>query len=459
VARAKELAGKPEELILLPSVAAHPAVIELKSAVAEKESEIAVLQQTYKPKHPKYAATLSQLAKLEEQIDKVVLSAAGLVEASFRTAQETEAQFAQAVHEQEKRALELNRIAIQYNVLAREMESNRALYESVLSRMKEMDVSKQLDQTPVKVVEPAYAYGPIRPNVRQIILRGAFAGLVFGVGVAFGLSRLDTSLKTVDQAEQLLGLPVFSAVPKTKSVVTHGDQGSTLPAVNDAKGNVAEAFRSLRSKLSLLGREEARRTVLFTSAVPAEGKSFTCSNYAVACAQAGFSTLLIDADLRKPTISRAFFGEVRTPGLTDCLVAHASLEQATHQTNVDRLSVLPAGTPAPNPAELLVSAEFSKLLTRALETHDRVIIDTAPVNAVGDALMLAPHVQTVCLVVRADSTPRAAVQRAIKTLSDIRCSPAGMILNQVPQHHGIGYYYYYSAGEYGSEGVYGAKAC
>lgn len=454
VARAKELAGNPGELLLLPSVAAHPSVGSINASIAEKEAEIAVLSQRYKPKHPKYIAAQAQLASLRDQRDQVVTSAAELLSASFRSAQETEAEFARALQEQERRALELNEKAIQYNVLNREVESIRTMYEAVLARLKETDVTKELDQTPVRVVENAYAFGPVGPDKKKILIGGILGGLVVGVGLAFGISLLDSSLKTVDETEQVLGLPVLAAVPRVKE--KNDGRGVVLPVLNDAKGPAAEAFRSLRSSLALLGREENRRTFLFTSAVPSEGKSFTCSNYAIATAQLGLSTLLIDADLRRPSISQIFFGEARKPGLSDCLAGQANLESAVCATDIENLKVLTAGNTAPNPAELLSSEDFPALLKEALAHYDRVILDTAPVNAVSDTLMLAPYVQTVCLVVQSASTARAAVERACKALISIKCKPAGVVLNRLPERHGAGYYYY-SAGEYGSVGVYERK--
>ncbi len=156
----------------------------------------------------------------------------------------------------------------------------------------------------MRIAEPAYAYGPIRPDKTKIIGTALAGGLILGVAVAILLSLLDSSLKTVDETEKLLGLPVLSAVPRRK--ITKNLKSVGLAMVDEPKGPVAEAFRTLRSSLSLLGRRERRRTFLFTSAIPSEGKSFTCCNYAVVSAQMGVRTLLIDADLRRPAISSIF---------------------------------------------------------------------------------------------------------------------------------------------------------
>jgi capsular exopolysaccharide synthesis family protein len=376
---------------------------------------------------------------------EAVLKAADLLSSQLRTAQETEAGLMKAEAEQQKNASELGQKSIEYNGLTHEMESNRSMYQSVLNNLKQTDVSKQWNQTPIRIVEPAFAYGPIRPKKSLIISATATGGFMLGLAIALGLSVMDTSLKTVDEAEKLLRLPALAAVPRRK--LKTNSKRVPLPMLDDPKGSVAEAFRSLRANLSLLGRQEQRRTFLFTSAHPSEGKTFTCCNYAIVSAQMGVRTLLIDADLRRPAISQIFFGQTKKPGLADCLSGQASVQNAVLPSEVANLSILPAGSTVPNPAELLSSAEFAAVVKEAMLLYDRVIVDTAPVNAVSDTLMLAPHVQTICLVVRAGSTHGRSVMRAIKILTDIQCKPAGIVLNYLPEHRGIGYYYYYYSGE------------
>jgi capsular exopolysaccharide synthesis family protein len=217
---------------------------------------------------------------------------------------------------------------------------------------------------------------------------------------------------------------------------------------------IAEAFRSLRTSLFLLGKEEDRRTFLVTSAIPAEGKTFISSSLAVAFAQGGLKTLIIDADLRKPTVSRVFFGKSYKPGLTELLVGHAAFADVIRSTKVENLFVMPAGERAPNPAELLTKIAIREVIKTALKTYDRVIIDTAPVLAVSDTLMIADEVRTVCLAVRSGMTPRGAVERACKLLADAGNVPAGLVMNRMPVSSS-GYYYYY--GHYGSKEVYGAS--
>ena len=317
-------------------------------------------------------------------------------------------------------------------------------------------------------------------------------GLAAGLGFVFGADVLDRSIKTVDQAENTLGLPVFAAVPDTN------DQGpgSRLKRQRRAWGSsnyrvvvktpespAAEAFRNLRAALSLLGPEVERKVSLFTSAVPNEGKSFTSANYSLALAQQGYRVLLIDGDLRRPNMHRIFHfpqpaktnnseEEDGAPGVMDCLVGEADVASAARQIpagEIDivagkiaiegnfltatggQLSVLAGGRRAPNPAEILAGPFFGQLVAEAARLFDRVVIDSAPILAVSDTLLMMPHVQTVCIVVRAGKTPRHAVRRAISLLASAGIRPAGLVLNRLRRSGGVGYYYYYASHGYGAE--------
>jgi capsular exopolysaccharide synthesis family protein len=295
----------------------------------------------------------------------------------------------------------------------------------------------------------------------------------------------------VDQAESTLGLPVFAAVPDTT------DEGpvSRLKRRKKAFGTsnyrvvvetpespAAEAFRNLRAALSLLGPEAERKVSLFTSAVPNEGKSFTSANYSLALAQQGYRVLLIDGDLRRPNMHKIFrlpnankgnnSDEDTLPGVTDCLVGEADLASAARvippgeiqlvdesieltgeilTATGGQLSVLAGGRRAPNPAEILAGPFFGQLIAEAATLFDRVVIDSAPILAVSDTLLMMPHVQTVCIVVRAAKTPRPAVRRAITLLAKSGIRPAGLVLNRLRRGRGVGYYYYYASHGYGKE--------
>jgi capsular exopolysaccharide synthesis family protein len=276
---------------------------------------------------------------------------------------------------------------------------------------------------------------------------------MIGIALVWLLFFVDRSIKTVDQIERAVSLPVMAAVTNRKGA----NAKSALDVWKEPHGPVAESFRSLRAMATLLGREEDRRTFLVTSAVPAEGKTFCSSNFALSLALQGYRTLLIDADLRKPRVSAVFFDENRKPGLTEYLVGQANLATAAHNTDVAGLQIMPAGERSPNPAELLTSQNVKNLIEEALKCYDRVVIDTAPVVAVSDTLMIAPHVGTIFLVAQWAKTPVSVIERAVGMLRTVGKAPSGIVLNRLPVMS-RSYYYYYSPGYYGSKGVYGAPA-
>ena len=280
---------------------------------------------------------------------------------------------------------------------------------------------------------------------------GVLLGLAAGVGLALGIHFLDHSVKTVDQAEDIAGVPVLAAVPRKAN-----SDPRILDVVADREGIIAESIRSLRTTLAMPVHAGERRTFLFTSAAPSEGKTFCSSNFAVSLAQQNFRTLLIDGDLRRPMVSRIFFGDNRKPGLFEILDGKASFAESIFPTKVEHLDVLPAGMRGPNPSELLASPQLLEVFKQALVSYDRIVIDTAPVLAVSDSLLIAPHVDVTCLVLRAFKTPRKILQRALRSLEEINCHPSGIVLNFLPS--GSNNNYYYSGkyhGAYGEKGVYG----
>ena len=442
----------PEDLLKIGTIASDPGLLEQKKKVSEQEAEIAKLSQRYLPKHPKYIQAQSQMQEFKDGLGRTAMHVAQSLGNTLEAAVQTEKKLDEALREQEKKMLDLNKMSISYGVLAREVDTDRTLYNSVLGRLKETDVTKGLKQEQFRIVEtPVVPEKAIKPKKLSTLAASLFGGFVVSLGLVFGLNALDSSIKTVDRAEKLIGLSAVGAVPKGKSV----SNGDALVILQEPHSAVAEAFRTLRTSLSLLGKGVDRRSFLFTSAVPGEGKSFCSINYAVSLAQQGLRTLLIDADLRLPTIGKRLFGDEEHAGTSDFIAGHVSLEDAIRPGQVENLSVLTAGNRAPNPAELLAAGGFGDLIKLALTKFDRVVVDSAPVNAVADTLLLVRHVQSVCLVVHAGKTPRKAVQRASQKLTEAGGRPVGQILNQLPAHGGVGYYYHYSAGEYG-KGVYGA---
>jgi len=405
--------------------------------------------------------------------------------------------------------MEVSGKSIEYSDLNRELQSDMALYDAVLHRIKEVDVTKELSDSSVQLQEHAIGASPMGQGSFPIIPRNMLYGLLWGVVLSFILFNIDTSLKSIDQVENLTGLNVLAVIPeidggsisrggffpknlyqelleaakfsvriigdKTLSLssrysrirdvwspslamIAHPSRGRGLPqdkglvTKEDRDGIIAESFRSLRATVAMNIYAENQKVFLFTSALPSEGKSFCSANFSITLAQQGLKTLLIDADLRKPSLSRLFLGQNHKPGVSEVLLGKNSLLEAVHPSGVDGLTLLTAGGRSPNPAELLAGTRFRALVNEALTHYDRVVVDTAPLLAVSDVLLIAPVADVTCLVVRSFLTPGTIVSRAVKSLSDIHLIPTGIVLNCLPAEGR----HYYSAKYYGSKGVYGS---
>jgi capsular exopolysaccharide synthesis family protein len=446
--------GELEELLTLPSVAAEPKVAQYSETLNARQRDLAIVSQRYRAKHPSYIAIKTQIDLTKADLKRILKDALGLLDSSRNRLEVQSKEMKLARDASEARLLEVTHKAIEYNDIKREQETDQALYNSVISRLKEVDVSKQLTESPVRIHETAVGAGPIRPSAMKKWTQCLLGGAAIGVGLALLMFFMDTSMKTVDQVEGITGVGVIAAIPK----LSLNARASVLVTNEERSGIVAESFRSLRASLTLHRINENARTFLFTSSMPSEGKTFCSSNFAVTLAQQGFNTLFIDADLRKPGGSIVFFGENRKPGLSEVLLRTCSMKNAIVPTHIDNLQIMTAGGRAPNPSELLTFENIDRVLKEALEKYDRVVIDSAPLLAVSDTLLIAPHIDLCTLVVRAFITPKKMVMRAIKSLEETKTSPAGLILNFLPSGRGGYYAYYYSGkyyGSYGAKGVYG----
>ena len=445
--------GDTDALLLLPSVAQQPKVADINQAIAEADRQFTILKQRYRAKHPSYIALQTQLDSLRRSRTQVLQDVVNLLRGERARLQAQYDGQKSASDAEEARLLADSGKSARYNELKRDVDTNRAMYNSVLGRITEIDVAnaKGMTDSQVQIHEHALGAMPVMVSLPKVYTLGILLGLFAGVGIVLGLHFLDQSIKTVDQVERLSGVPVLTAIPKKPS-----PDARSLDVISEREGIVAESFRSLRTSLAMVSRGNERRTFLFTSAVPSEGKTFCSSNFAASLAQQGFRTLLIDADLRRPMVSRIFFGENRTPGLADLLAAQGEYAADVQPTQVENLDVLPAGNRAPNPAELLADPKMLELIQNALSTYQRVVIDSPPLLAVSDSLLIAPHVDVTCLVLRSFKTPRKTFARALKSLEEIQCRPAGIVFNFVPS--GARNHYYYSGkyhGVYGEKGVYG----
>jgi polysaccharide biosynthesis transport protein len=433
----------PSALLAIPSIAGSLAVIALEKAVAEKEAEVAALTEMYK--HPIHTGAIQQLHALKASLDRTILEAAQEVTSAYDSAAATEKKMEEALQKQDDTTLQLSKMSISYNVLRQEVDSDRALYEAVLTRLKETDATKDAVQDAIQVVShPLLPERPISPHKSRVLLLCFFGGLTLGCGLSFLSRMLDHSFRTPDEAERRLGVPALADIPKALEIKSDDD---CLVLVKQPGSPAAESFRSLRAALSLFPKDEMCKTFLFTSALPSEGKSFCAINCAVAFAQQGLKTLLIDGDLRLPSVERVFFneafGEAPIKGLTEILTGEAVLDEATQLTRIEKLSVLCTGYQIFTPAELLASEACGRLILEATAKFDRVVINSAPIQAVSDTLLLAEHVQAICLVI-SPQTSAEIVFQTVQKLGHARSKLIGFVFDRVSLRRDADYTYPYS---------------
>jgi succinoglycan biosynthesis transport protein ExoP len=445
-----------DRMLQIGSVSAIPQVQAIRAQIVTAEADLAAVQKRYGALHPKNIQASTQIKQLKESLKDTLRNAGKILSTQFQGALETEKKLNTALAEQEQAALELNKIAIPYNVLLQEVESDRAMYDAVNNRLRETTVSMGIEKSPFRVIEEPMAAVPLPRSLAKILAVGLFVGLALAAGTVFGLDLMDSSLRYVDQAESFLKLPVLAVVSEVE-----GKQGDRIPNVfaNGAQNQQAEAFRSARTALSLLGDDAHRRVFLLTSAVPGEGKTFCALNLALAFALEGQKTALVDADLRMPAVHQIFSDpEVarRHLGLADYLAGNAEIDKILMAAPQENLTAICAGNKAPNPGELLGADAFATLIRTLVERFDRVIIDSAPVNAVSDTLRITPLANYVCLVVRAAKTPKKAIARARKLIENAKGKFAGFILNRVRLGRDSAYYFYHYA--YGDSEAGGARS-
>ena len=415
----------------------------LQQQKATLQGEYQQKLQVFKPDYPE----MKQLQGQIDAVDKQIASALGDVRASVRSEYEAavaqENLLTQELAALRSQTLNVDGRSIEYNILKREADTNRQLYDALLQRYKEIGVATDVGSNNVSVVDraipPSSRYKPSLPINLGI---GLLLGALLGALAAFAIEFLDQTLKGPQDVEQRLRLPVFGIIPKLKK------QEVPAQALRDLRSPFSEAYRSVRTALQFSTDNGVPRVLLVTSAGPGEGKSTTAWSLARNFAQLGKRVLLIDGDLRNPSLHKV--AEVRGDiGLSNLLAGAAQLAEAIQDTDDPRLKIVLAGPLPPNPAELLAGSKLVSLLTVAAESYDQVIIDGPPVLGIADAPILANAAAGTLLVVEAGKTRIQTAQVAIKRLYAARGRLIGAIVSKYAAgRHSYGYGYGY--GDYGS---------
>ena len=448
----------------LPSIASSTAVQGLKTELAKLQSEYSQLAKEFKAGYPRLDKVKAQIDTVQKQLTSELQSEARRVEGFYRAASKKESELRARVEAQKKLTLDLKDAGVQYAILAREVDTNRQLYESVLQRLKEMSVAAEVRSSNVYLMEQAQVPGgPSYPRKPRTLLMGLLLGLAGGIGLAFLLDRLDNTLKTPAESEQYLRLPNLAVIPDFATV--DGARAGYLPyhlrrvlnqptKATAESGNrelilahhplsiIAESYRSLRTALLLSRAAERPRTLLITSATRHEGKTATSVNTAIMFAQMGLKTILVDGDLRRPRCHKVLTIE-KAAGLTEVLTGLCPLDDAIGATASENFFFLSSGSLPPNPAELLGSEKMKSLIDTLADKFDCVIFDSPPVMPVTDAILIARNVDGVVLVVDSQSTAKQLIREVRSKLVNYHAKILGIVLNRVDTQSG-GYSRYYS---------------
>ena len=428
-----------------PAIGNNPNVVNAKNALLKAEGDKAALvAQGYGPDWPALKTAENEVAAARRQLVAARSSVIETARNEFNAARVEESNYAGALEEAKSASVDLERKGGDYKILQRKAETDRTLYNQLLTQQKELSVIANSRANNVQVMERAEVpKAPISPNPRKDWLTAILAGVVVAFGLAFGIEYLDDTVKVPEDITRRLRLPLLGLVPAIK--------GDRVPVLSETVPHeFGEAFRSLRTSLVFTSGSEHTRVIAVTSSQPLEGKTTTAANLALALALGGSRVLLIDADMRRPGLHKTL-GMDNEIGLSHLLTAQARVREAIQRTSEPNLVVITAGRTPPNPSELLASERMNAFIQN-LQTgpFDWVVIDTPPVLAVTDAVILAPRVSGVVFVIGSEMTRRVHAERAIETVRTSRPRSLTAVLNRVDFNRNKYYYSRYYGYQYKS---------
>lgn len=457
-------------------------VTQLRNETLKLEREYAEKLNVYKPDWPAMQQLQAQIQKGKEHlatvVEETVAKAREQAQAEFQMAQRREESLKEVLRGQKAEAMALNSNAVEYNNLRMEVATKRALMDTLLRRQSEMEMMSRLKGTresSTRIVDKAMEPdGRFSPSYRKNGMLGLLFGLVIGVGLVFGMEYLDRSIRTPEQVEELLHLPSLGVIPAVgaeagsvlrfaryggygygakRRTAASAEEKDALPAIEllphlHLRSVVAEAYRSFRTAL-LLARAGGWKTLVVTSSLPGEGKTATVVNLAVVLGQLGRRVLVVDADLHKPRVHEVL-GVSNRIGLVSILAEGTDVSAALQRTKVPGVSVLTSGPSSPNPSGLLASDRMAQLVDGLKGAFDHVLVDSPPVHAVADALILGNLCDGVVLCVKGGVTVREMVVRTRDKLARSEARVLGVLLNNLQASRGVygGYYRYKGAGTY-----------
>lgn len=430
----------------------------LTEKLNEGQERFSQVKAQYRAAHPEYRKAAAYLAEVQRQHDKTRNNIMQRVEIEYQESREREAMLQKAVQETKAEFDRLNTRSFEYQALKREAEADKKLYEELVRKIKEAGINASFQNSSIRIADPARpAIKPVFPNVKMNIAVALLFSTLLAFGTAILSDALDNTIRDPEQVSRTLKTEVVGSLPVVKSwrgrlgaVAQNNSTTTALVALSNATGHAdgyAEAIRTLRNSILLSDFDRRLRSLLVTSASPGEGKSTIAAHLAATHAQQHHKTLLIDGDLRRPSVHKRF-GISAAAGLSNVLVGDMGWKEALIKPEgIPELDVLPAGPPSRRAADL-IGRGLMELLEDAGPEYDLVILDAPPLLGFAEPLQMATAVDGVVVVARAGETNRKAVAAVLGTLSRLRANVMGLILNQVHQEMSDSYYYYRHYGKY-----------
>jgi capsular exopolysaccharide synthesis family protein len=435
------------------SMAKSSLIETLRMNLVSQRNECSQLGSRYLPDHPKLAECSQKLQSVERELSRELENQVRVARTDLEQAQGEEKNLLALFEAAKAEGFDVNRKQIEFDRLKRESDNDRRLYDVVLKRMKDIELSGLLRTSNVRVLDAARpAYVPVRPDLSKALTLAMLVGLLMGLGVALLLELMDNSVFSQVDVEQRVGVPFLGLVPMIPDPKEAGTRD--LYVHHHPKSSIAECCRAIRTNVLFMSPERPLKTILVTSTAPQEGKSTSVINLGISMAQSGNRVVLVDTDMRRPRLHKAF----QIPndvGVSTIVVGEGALDAAVKSTDVPGLFVVPCGPIPPNPAELLHTQAFAKLLEDLGKRFDRIILDSPPIHPVADAIVLATQAEGVVLILKAGLTNRTLAKRAVRALRDVKAKVYGAILNSVdledPKYGGYYADYRRYGGYYGTE--------
>jgi polysaccharide biosynthesis transport protein len=452
----------------LPEAFSDPGITQNQTKLSGLEIELAQLIAVFGPENPRVIATRNQMKELERQVAESTKNLGERLKAEAERARSEEKLLKESFEAAKVEAIQQNQSAIKFNILKQNVDTTKALYNDFLQKTNQAQIEQRQDANDMRIIDPARA-SLVGPRRGRAIFIGLILSLAAGIGLALLLEYLDNTVKNVEDVARATQLPTLALIPSMNAdamrvdtgkkdglqmriksgaarlaqsaksaksggpggLIARGAQSSgATPAALGASSSVVESYRMLRTSLLLSNAGAPPKTILITSSQPGEGKTTTAVNTAISLSQLGASVLLIDADLRRPAVHKAF-KIPHSHGISNYLSSHTPLDDLIVKLPIPNLYALPCGPIPPNPAELISSDRMKELLNELGRRFDHILIDSPPMISVTDPIILSTMVDGLILVVQAGRSTRELARRARRELARSGARVFGVVLNNV----------------------------